>query len=814
MTSRTPSDGSPPSDQGTLRWLLWPAAVLGGIAATAAAARRTVRRSLPQTDGRLIIPGLTDAVEVLRDRWGLPHIYARNDADLFFAQGFVHAQDRLFQMDLYRRLGLGQISAVIGARGLPYDRFARYLGWPRAAAAMLADTSEESAAVQTAYCDGVNAFIATQPAPPEFSALAYRPTPWTALDTAAWGTVLAWGLSANWETELLRAWLVNAVGPEKAADLTLTTPDETPIIPDTSAGRAVAEAIVECYRDTMRHLPLGAPLIGRGLGSNNWVVSGARTATGQPHLANDPHLPPLLPAIWYGCHLRSPDLNVIGFSLPGVPGIVIGHNAHVAWGVTNGFPDIQDIAIERFDPHNPNRYERDGLWQTADVWQETIPVRGRRPETITLRATGHGPVFSDIFADAPADLSYNWTLFHPGDQLRAVLAMNRARTASEFDEALRHWVIPSQNVVYADTAGTIGYRLPGRIPVRAGGHGLAPAPGWTRDHDWTGWVPFEELPALVNPLEGIIATANNTIAGDSYPHHLSSEWLAGYRIRRIRELLAGPELLTLEDQRRIQTDTVSLMARRFVRAVLPLAQERPPGDPDAAWALQTLAAWDGDTTANHVAPSLAFAWQVFFTRAAIAQAVGPDVAGRLLDQGEDVGFPLMPFHEMAYELGLIWLEDGCPGWAGDVRPLVGPALEEALAALRVSYGPDRSRWTWGRLHRLEMAHQMAQLPGIGRLWKTTRRPVGGDGFTINQVEVSPHFPPEPAAIIASCRVIMDVGVWDNCLAALPGGQSGHPLSDHYLDLLDGWVAGEYFPLLFTRPAIEREAAGWLILSDG
>ena len=801
------------SDRAALRWLVWPTAVIGGIAAAAAAARRTVRRSLPQTDGRLALPGINEPVEILRDRWGLPHIYAQTEDDLFFAQGFVHAQDRLFQMDLYRRLGMGRVSEIIGGRGLPYDRFARYLGWPRAAAAMTAAITEETHAVQTAYSAGVNAYIAGQPLPPEFTALAYRPEPWSAQDTAAWGVVLGWGLSSNWETELMRAWLVAAIGPERAADMTLTTADDAPTtIPDNEVGRAVAEALADCYRDTMAHLPLGTPLIGRGLGSNNWVVSGALTDSGRPHLANDPHLPPLLPAIWYGCHLRSRETNVIGFSLPGVPGVVIGHNAHVAWGLTNAFPDIQDIYIERFDPHDRRRYELDGEWQTAEMTQETIQVRGRKPVTITVRATRHGPVFSDIFDDAQADLSLDWTLFHPGDQLRSVMALNRAKNAADVREGLRHWVIPSQNVVYADTGGTIGYQLPGRVPVRRNGRGMAPAPGWTHDHDWTGWIPFEEMPALENPPEGFIATANNTIAGDSYPYHLSSEWLAGYRVRRIRDLLTEAAPMTLNDHRRIQTDTTSLLARRFLAAVLPVVTSWAWRDPDAAWALGVLRDWGGNMLATHVAPSLSFVWQVFFTRTAITQAVGPDVAGRLLAQGEDVGFPLLPFHEMAYELTLDWLEGGCPGWAGDVRPLLGPALDAALAALRETYGPDRTRWVWGHLHQLHLDHQLTALPGLGRLWKPVRRPIGGDGFTVNQVEISPHFPPEPASIIASCRLIMDVGAWDNCLAALPGGQSGHPSSDHYLDLLDDWCDGEYFPLLFTRPAIERETTGWLILS--
>ncbi|MEZ4517167.1 MAG: penicillin acylase family protein [Chloroflexota bacterium] len=615
------------------------------------------------------------------------------------------------------------------------------------------------------------------------------------------------------ETELLRGWLVTAVGPEKAADLTLTTDEDCPTtLPDTAVGRAVAEALDICYRETMANLPLGTPLVGRGLGSNNWVVSGKLTDSGRPHLANDPHLPPLLPAIWYGCHLRGPEMNVAGFSLPGVPGVVIGHNAHVAWGVTNAFPDIQDVYIERFDRQDRSRYEVEGEWQTAELSTETIRVRGRRPQTITVRYTRHGPVFSDVFSDSRADLSLDWTQFYPGDQLRSVLGMNRAGNTAELREALRHWAIPGQNVVYADVTGDIGYRMPGRVPVRREGRGMVPVPGWTNDHDWTSWIPYEELPGLDNPPEGFIATANNTIAGDSYPYHLSSEWLAPYRVRRIRQLLAAKKSLTLDDHRRIQTDTISPMALRFLQLALPAVSSLSVMDPDSSWALDTLRNWDGNMLATHVAPSLSFTWQVFFTQAVIEQAVGPDVAGRLLAPGEDIGFPLLPFHEMATELALNWLEDGCPGWVGDVRPLVGSALDQALAALRHEYGADPTRWVWGNLHQLRLEHQMAQLPGVGRLWKTVQRPVNGDGFTVNQVEISPHFPPEPATIVASCRLIMDVGAWDNCLAALPGGQSGHPASEHYLDLLDGWSEGRYFPLLFTRPAIERETTGWLILS--
>ena len=821
MTSRNPSD------RGTLnRWLALPVVAAAGALGLTVATRRLMRRPVPKPSGRAILDGLRAPVEVIRDEWGVAHIYATNNDDLFFAQGYVQAQDRLFQMDLNRRLGLGRLAEVTGPLGVAFDKFARYLGWPRAARAQADLSDPTTAAVIAAYSAGVNAFIATQPLPAEFRLLAYRPEPWDALATSAWGTVLAWGLSCNWESELLRAWLLDELGPERAADLTpVYRPDYLTTIPDEAIGRRLAEGLLSAFRETVAHGPVGAPLVGQSLGSNNWVVSGARTASGRPQLANDPHLPPVFPTIWYANHLCGGDYHVAGFTLPGVPGVVIGHNEHCAWGITNAFPDVQDIYIERFHPDDPTRYEVNGAWQAAEVTQEVIHVRGLRDVVITVRATRHGPVFSDLLSGgraAPggrAHLAYDWTLFRAGNHLKAVLATNRATGWESFREGLRHWAFPGQNVVFADTTGTIAYMMPGLVPRRRNGYGLTPVPGWSDDFAWDGFIPFDELPCYVNPPEGFIATANNCMAGDSYPHWLTGEWLTDYRVRRIRALLAERPELTLDDHRRIQTETVSLLARRFLAAALPVAQSAPqtaaPAEADLRDALARLTDWDGDMAEDSVAATLQFGWLVHFTRAAVAQAVGPQRAETLLARGEQTGFPFMPFYEIAYELSLRWLEGasglaGCappPDWVGDVRPLLLPALREALAVLRREVGPDPAAWTWGRLHRVAFQHEMTRLPGVGRLWKPTTISAPGDGYSINQSDLSPHFPPDPATIIASCRLIVDVGAWDESLAALPGGQSGHPASPHYRDRLAEWREGRYFPLLFSRPRVLAAAAG-------
>jgi penicillin G amidase len=825
MTSKTPPDSNLSLPKG---WLALPVAIAAGAIGVTVVARRVMRRPVPKPAGHAFVNGLRAPVEIVRDEWGVPHLYATNDIDLFFAQGFVHAQDRLFQMDLNRRIGLGRLAEITGPLGVAFDRFARYRGWPRASAVQVAGGDESTRAVIDAYAAGVNAFIASQPLPAEFKVLAYRPEPWDALATSAWGTVLAWGLSCNWETELLRAWLLDELGPERALAMTpVYRSGYTTTLPDEQVGRRLAEGLLRAFQETVAHGPVGMPVFGQGIGSNNWVVAGSRTASGRPHLANDPHLPPVFPTIWYANHLSGGDYHVTGFTLPGVPGVIIGHNEYCAWGVTNAFPDVQDVYIERFDPADPARYQVDGEWETAEIHEETIKVRGLRNVKLKTRTTRHGPVFSDMLAGDHHDLSYSWTLFHAGSHIQSVLATNRATDWATFRDSLRHWSFPSQNVVYADTRGTIAYMMPGLVPRRRRGDGLSPVPGWVRDNEWDGFIPFDELPYYVNPPEGYLATANNCMVGDSFPYLLTGEWLPDYRVKRIRELLGQQDNLTLDDHVRIQNDSVSPMAQRFLTVALPSVDGEPARAPELQVALSRLSTWDGNMAVDSIPATLCFGWLVHFTRAAVAQAVGEARATTLLAKGGQIGFPFMPFYEISYELALRWLEasvghhanhdpvgdmeptmdDGFPDWIGDVRPLLLPALRQTLEVLHKELGRDSSEWVWGKLHRIEFEHEMTRLPGIGRLWKPVSIPAPGDGYTINQSDLTPHFPPEPSTIIASCRLIVDVGDWDECLVALPGGQSGHPASPHYQDRIAEWREGRYFPLLFSRARIESAAQG-------
>lgn len=786
-------------------------AVLGLTTGAGYALRRLSRRALPRQAGAgsFTLTGLRRPVEIIRDRWGVPHIYAQTEEDLFFAQGFVHAEDRLFQMDGNRRVGLGRLSEIVGPAGLPSDRFARIFGWPRAAAAQLEGIvhDPEVLAMAQAYRDGVNAFIGQHRWPIEYSLLAFKPEPWRILDSVGWGTVLAWGLSVNWETELMRVALIEQLGPAKADDLTPAYHDTYPtILPDTQMGARLAAAMMKAYYQATEYLPLGNLPTGPGLGSNNWVVSGQWTASGRPILANDPHLPPVFPTLWYENHLEGGRYQVTGFTMPGIPGVIIGHNQQVAWGITNAFPDVQDIYIERFHPSDPTLYEVDGQWQKAEITSERIKVRGRPAITEQVIYTRHGPLISSLIPGEKRALALRWTGHEPTNHLRALFEANRAADWPAFRDGLRHWGFPSQNVVYADVAGNIGYTMPGVVPIRAGGEGLVPAPGWDSGYDWTGWIPFEELPVRHNPAEGLIVTANNCVVGDGYRYLLTSEWLPSHRADRISEMLKAIQGQSLADHVRVQTDTVSVLARRFLAVALPLLEQARPADP----LLALLRGWDGDMRADSPAATLYFSLLTHFIQAIFKQAVGP-LTELLLGRGRRSEFPSNPFHEMAYELAVRWLEQGAPDWIGEVQTMLPAAYDQAITAVKKKLGADPAGWQWGKVHRIEFRHPLSRLPGLGRWWKPLTLPAGGDGHSVNQADMTPQFPPEPVHIIASCRMVLDVGEWDNSLSALPGGQSGQFASPHYQDSLKEWLAGRYHPMLFSREKVEEAAENRLLL---
>ncbi len=767
----------------------------GALCAAALAAAGTgavlIRRAGPETRGTLAVPGLREPVEVVRDRWGVPHVYARDARDLFLAQGYVHAQDRLWQMDLARRAAGGRLSEVFGGTTLSADRLWRTLGARRVAGEELARLDPETAEALRAYASGVNAFLAARGGriPIEFLLLRYRPEPWTPADSLVLGKLLAWTLDGTWRYQALRDRLLRRLGPEGMRALLPPSPADTPVVLS-GAGPGPADASEPSRPPDLPPPPAGA-------GSNAWAVSGARTASGRPLLANDPHLVAQMPSIWYEMHLVGGPYNVAGATIPGAPGVIVGHNDEIAWGVTNAPADVQDLYVERFDAGDPTRCLYRGQWGPAVVVRERIAVRGRRePAVQDVRITRHGPVLSDAAGGLDEPVALRWTALEPGTAAAAVLRVDRARTWAEFRDALRLWTVPAQSFVYADRRGNIGYQLAGRIPVRAAGDGLLPVPGWTGEHEWVGEIPFDRLPSRLNPRRGYVVSANNRVVTGAYPYHLSHEWDPGYRARRIEALLASTEGATPEDMRRIQLDLASLPAQETVRALRDVHLPHPP----EGALLRELRAWDGVVRPESRAAAVYEAFRTALAPLVFKEALGADLYGRYVERGE------------AWQPALIRLLEtpASPWWTPRGRDaVVAEALARARQELTRRLGPDPSRWSWGRLHRMRFVHPLGRVPVLSWLLDADAPPTGGDLFTVNNGGFA--LDTFAQVIVASYRQILDVGDWDRSLAIHTTGQSGLPLQAHYRDFVRPWARGGFHPMPFSRGLVEQDAEATLRL---
>ena len=807
------------------------------------------KHSLPQVAGTLAVSGLRSAVEIIRDRWGVPHIYAASIEDVLFAQGFAHAQDRLWQMDVNRRAGQGRLSETFGSMTLDLDRFTRTIGLARAAQAELDATDPDSLRLLDAYIAGVNAWIGRGPLPVEHRLLRMKVEPWTRLDSAAWGLLLAWALSWNWESELERLALWRQLGPEQAATLESEYPaTHATILSETSGLEDVSAHLLKAYRELNGWLMQS----GEGAGSNNWVVAPSRTSTGRPMLANDPHLRLSLPSIWYENHLivtrperntvesKDAALHVTGITLPGVPGVILGHNERIAWGATATIADTQDLYIERFDPNDPSRYQTPSGWEPAQVIRESIRVRFRRkPVEHVVRITRHGPLITDVLPREAShtSLALKWVAHQPGNWLRSIFALNRATDWASFKDALRDWHTPAINMVYADALGErghIAYRVAGRIPIRRSGHGLLPAAGWMDDYEWIGDIPFDELPeqtSQLTPQSGAqapnghtIVTANNRVVGPAYPYFISHEWLNGHRAERIRQRLDACECVSIEDSLSIQMDVRSLDAAEIVE---PLLKLEPRNGREAA-ALNILRKWDGTLSSNSIAASIYEVVQIELVHLLFAERLGPAFAGytgagqtTLFNNVAFSNIALRQMREMLRQSVTLSAAKGLQPGSEMLRrsapqhdTLQRAALNAALDTLTQRFGSDMRAWQWGRLHQIEPAHTLAQVRPLRRFFNRGSFPLGGDGDTPQQANFKPVWPIESISVAPSHRVVYDVGAWDNSVAVIAGGQSGHPASPHYFDQFALWLKGETRPMRWSREAVEREMESKLSLMVG
>jgi penicillin amidase len=755
-----------------------------------------LRRSLTQIDGTLKMAGLQGPVEVIRDRYGIPHIYASTDHDAFFALGYAHAQDRLWQMELQRRIGAGRLSEIFGDKTLETDQFLRTVGFYRAAQAAWPALSPETQATLQAYADGVNAFLAGGHAlPPEFAILGVKPEPWLPADSLVWAKMMAWNLGETYGDDLLHAELIAALGPERSAQLAYIYPAGAPVILPQEAMTGLLEAGKALREQT--------GLGGKQVGSNNWVVSGARTASGKPLLANDPHLGAQIPSIWYLASVQGERVHAIGATLPGTPLVVIGHNQDIAWGVTNLGPDVQDLFIERVNPANPNQYEVDGRWADMQVIPEQISVKGKKePVKWAARATRHGPLISDVTSQRGQALALRWPALDPGDTtVQAFLEVNYAHNWDDLTRALQLYVAPAQNFVYADREGNIGYFGPGKIPIRAAGDGSAPVPGWNDDYAWTGWIPFDQLPHAYNPAEGYLVTANNRVTPDGYPYFITNNWAPPYRAERIRELLSATQGLTPNDFARIQGDQQSAQAREL----LPLLLAVQPQTPEEAQALDILRRWDGIISPDAAAPAIYEAW---YTKL-FGALLGDDLGGEVGDYFTTANDPILLARILGGEEA-VWCDNVLTPGPETCAETACVALQDALEELQQRLGKDMGKWRWGDLHRTVFPHNpFSQVSFLKPLFERSIV-TGGDSFTVNPGPYKLEAPFD-SGWVPSYREIIDLADLGNSRFIHTTGQSGNFLSKHYDDLIPLWRQVQYLPMYWDKPQVAANAEGTLRL---
>jgi penicillin amidase len=837
----------------TLRRVLIAVGVVGGLCVLVAAAWIVfTRMSFPMERGTIRLPGLTASVSIIRDNFGVPHIYGRTSRDVYFAQGYVHAQDRFWQMEFWRRIGAGRLSELFGKSQLQTDIFLRTLGLARVAREEYEHADPQLRESLDAYAAGVNAYILKRPparlglefAILKLTGVSVKIEPWTPVNSLTWAKMMALTLCGNWEDEVLVTHLLGSMGTKGLARFFTPYRKEMPFIVSDEENGAHSERAPAVVSSLLPLLLLGD----KEAGSNSWVIGGSRTGTGKPILANDMHLDIQMPSIWYevGLHGVTDDgqarrtdrcpLEVRGFSFPGVPGVISGHNDRIAWGLTNLPGDVQDLYLERINPDNPEQYEVDGRWRDMSFAYEQIRIKGEdEPYRLRVRITRHGPIISDHGAQSAlagytarpgrqfpesADItvvSMRWTALEPSTVLKAVLSIDAASNYGEFRDALRYWDVPAQNVVYADVDGNIAYQSAGRFPIRASGTGVAPVPGWTSQNEWTGFIPYDELPRSFNPRKGYIVTANNAVTSGADKHLLMTEPDYGYRARRIVEMIESHKGgITFADVQAMHADVLNHTALEICAAVKDLDPSPTPvesqfleekrkelsGGKQADWdkrqsedliamrkARDMLAAWDGRMEGASGAAALYASFWVEL------------VSEVFRDQFPESDWPMTQFSraENALHFLLKYPED--PAWDDVTTPSRRETRDEILIrAFRKGYadlvereGRNPEKWRWDRIHKAAFVNATLGKSGIGPIEKIFNRgpyPVGGGATQVNATSWNRRKPFE-ATSIPSMRMIVDLGNLGATVSMHTTGQSGHPYNRHYDDFIAPWRAVQY-----------------------
>ncbi|MFC7945236.1 penicillin acylase family protein [Microbacterium oxydans] len=841
----------------------------------------TIQRSFPQTDGSIELDGLQAEVTVQRDDRGIPTITADSTDDLFYAQGFVHAQDRFFEMDFRRHVTSGRVAEMFGESHAGTDAFLRTLGWRKVAEAEVEAMDDTTRGYYEAYADGVNAYLASRSDAElslEYAVIGlqnpdYAPEPWEPADSVAWLKAMAWDLRGNIEDETERSLLAaelstaadgNAPDSATTADmLAKLYPEypfaENPVIvpkistvpalgtgaepaaftPGQTEGEAQQASTTIDWEETSNVIEAASMLVGdvgEGIGSNSWVVSGDLTETGMPLLANDPHLGASLPSVWYQVQLKCSTVDeecpfdVGGFSFSGLPGIVIGHNQKVAWGFTNLTTDVTDLYVERIEG---DQYWRDGALVPLEESTETIKVAGGDDIDLTIRSTVHGPIISGLtddfteIADDPEPalgveasaptapvpgsedaeyaVSLRWTALDPGTAATAIFALSTAQDFDDFRYAASLFDVPAQNLIYADTEGNIGYQAPGRLPIRGAGDGWMPQPGWDSSYDWTGFIPFEELPVSYNPNSGYIVTANNAIVTDDYAYFLSRDWDYGYRAARIAHLIerrTAVAPLTADDMRDIQMDNEMWIGTQLATAMA----EVDVSGAGASDAVDLLEAWDGQNSASSAA-------------AAYANVLWSNLVQNIFAEREQP-LPIDGQGRLFTVVSAMLTDPSDPLWTNEqldadgMEQMLALSAEDAYDELAALQGTTISRWNWGDLHAITLTSDTLGSSGIAPIEALFNRgpfPVSGGASVVNATgwELGVSY---ATTTVPSMRMVVDLSDFDASTWNHLTGASGHAFHEHYTDQTADWAVGAQKPWAYSTQAVKSAVVDTLVLS--
>jgi penicillin G amidase len=769
------------------------------IVAVIVTTTRISRRGLPDYNEELVLKGLENPVTAYRDKYGIPHIYAKSEHDLYLVTGYLMAQDRLWQMDLLRRVTLGRLSEIFGDDFIETDLLLRSLRYGEKSESIIKEIDPAILETITAYCQGVNQYIEKNKGnyPFEFVLLGYEPEPWEPVHSFNLIGYMAWDLKSGWKEIVLEKLAANLDSKYMQGILPIKLDSESVVFRKETAKLLAENRLLELSKLEQ----LGLDILS---GSNNWAVSGSKSKSGKPLLANDMHLNFGIPGVWLQMHqVVEGKINCSGLALPGQPYLIVGHNDSIAWGMTNTYADNLDYYEERINPEDTNKYLYKGEWHNFELREETIKSKGGTIYKRSYRLNHRGPVISSVKGIRDRVITLHWVGDEPSNELRSIYYANRANNWEEFRDAFSTFRSISQNIAYADRAGNIGIYCCTGAPIRKRDDTFKVLPGWTDEYDWKGMIPFDELPHEFNPERGYISSANNRTVDDSYPYHISTWYSLPYRIDRIRELLEAKEILTIDDFKEMQYDKVSKFSMLFLERLLPLLETTSEWNKSEKVALNLLTLWDYDMAPEKAAATISELWSYYLLISVFEDEMGADLFEEFLETGN---LPRIALYNLLHDSAFVWIDNIETKKIEFIEDVAIESFRNTVKELVDKHGGDTINWQWGKIEKLTLKHPLAKVDAINKVFKLNRGPfsVGGSYHTISQYRFS-WFKPGDVELGPSHRSIYDLSNWDQTISVIPTGISGIPSSKFYCDQTKMYINGEYHPELFSEEIVIQKA---------